>query len=215
MSRTALAVALALVLAARGSRAQDAKPPEPNQPVPKSPGEAAERFGLTFQKGAELVITSDQAEGVKVPGGRQSVVFTKNVKAHQGDLFIQSDWLEAIYPEGSSGRPDKITARGAVVITQGANTAHCTDALLDNVACTSECRTQGGKAKLTRDTDEVEGDTIYFDMCKGTVKAVGSVQVRVREKQDTPGAPGAPGATTPGGAAAPVAPPQAPKASGG
>jgi lipopolysaccharide export system protein LptA len=212
VSRAVLALAAAFALAAGASRAQDAKPSEPNAPEIRTPGQAADRFGLKFTRDAELVITSDEAEGVKVPSGRQSVVFTKNVKAHQADLFVVCDWLEAVYPDGSSGRPDKITARGAVVITQGSNTAHCTDALIDNVACTSECRTQGGKARLTRDTDEVEGDTIYFDMCKGTVKAVGGVQVRVREKpNETPS-----GATAPGGAApaAPIAP-AAPKASGG
>ena len=77
---------------------------------------------------------------------------------------------------------------GSVVITQGTNQAKCTEAEIDNVACTAECHSQGNKAQLLRNTDDVEADTIYFDLCKGTVKAVGNVTVRVRQTPDeTPG----------------------------
>jgi lipopolysaccharide export system protein LptA len=110
-----------------------------------------------------------------------------------------------VYPQTAGGRPDKITARGSVVITQGSNQARCTEASVDNVACTAECKSEGAKATLRRGTDDVEADTIYFDLCKGTVKAVGSVQIRVREK---------PGETVPVGPAAPPQPGPA-KADGG
>ena len=80
------------------------------------------------------------------------------------------------------------------MITQGTNEAHCSEAHIDNVACTAECRSAGGKATLHRGTDDVEADTIYFDLCKGTVKAVGSVQVRVREKPGESNAPIGPAA---------------------
>ena len=134
---------------------------------------------------------------MKAPGGRESVVFSKHVKAHQGDMRLECDWLEAIYPQAAAGRPDKISAKGSVVIVQGTNEARCSEAHIDNVACTAECRSEGAKATLQRGTDDVEADTIYFDLCKGTVKAVGSVQIRVREK---------PGESVPVGPAA--APPQ-------
>src|SRR5262245_63610755 len=99
-----------------------------------------ERLGLRFTRDAELVITSDEAEGVKAPGGRESVVFTKHVKARQGDMQLDCDWLEAVYPQGAAGRPDKIAAKGSVVITQGTNEARCSEARIDNVACTAECK---------------------------------------------------------------------------
>lgn len=176
MSR-ATAIALIASLAAGASAADEAK----------TPGQAAERLGLKFTPNAELVITSDEAEGVKGEGGRESVVFSKHVKARQGDMKLECDWLEAVYPPTTAHRPDRISAKGSVVITQGTNQARCMEAQVDNVACTAECRSVGSKATLRRGTDDVEADTIYFDLCKGTVKAVGSVQIRVREKpEDTP-----------------------------
>jgi lipopolysaccharide export system protein LptA len=188
--RAPAALALAVALAAAGARGEETKPP----PAPAS---GVERLGLRFTRDAELIITSDEAEGVKAPGGRESVVFTKHVKAHQGDMKLECDWLEAVYPQAAAGRPDKISAKGSVVIRQGSNEARCSDAQIDNVACTAECRSEGAKATLQRGTDDIEADTIYFDLCKGTVKAVGSVQIRVREK---------PGESVPIGPAA--APPQ-------
>jgi len=188
------ALALVVALAASGARGDE---PKPSPAPPPTPAAGMERLGLKFTRDAELIITSDEAEGLKTPAGRESVVFTKHVKAHQGDMHLVCDWLEAIYPEAAAGRPDKISAKGSVVITQGTNEAHCSDAQIDNVACTAECRSEGAKATLHRGTDDVEADTIYFDLCKGTVKAVGSVQIRVREK---------PGESVPVGPAA--APPQ-------
>jgi lipopolysaccharide export system protein LptA len=176
-----------------------------------------DRLGLKFTRDQELIITSDEAEGVKAASGRESVVFTKHVKAHQGDMHLVCDWLEAVYPQEAGGRPDKISAKGSVVITQGTNEAHCVEADVDNVGCTAECRSQGNKATLHRETDDVEANTIYFDLCKGTVKAVGDVQVRVRQKQNAndPNAPAAaPAAPSPAPAPAP-APADKPKATSG
>jgi lipopolysaccharide export system protein LptA len=181
VTRRVAALALFVSLAAGPSAAEEPAPP-------KSPSQAAERLGLKFTRNAELVITSDEAEGVKAPDGRESVVFRKNVKARQGDMKLECDWLEAIYPKAATEhRPDNIAAKGAVVISQGPNEARCSEAHIDNIACTAECRSSGGKATLRRGSDDVEADVIYFDLCKGTVKAVGSVQIRVREKpEDTP-----------------------------
>jgi lipopolysaccharide export system protein LptA len=202
VTRAGAALALVLMLAAGRSAADEPKAPAPAAEPAKTTGQAAERLGLKFTPNAELVITSDEAEGVKAEGGRQSVVFTKHVKAHQGDMNLECDWLEAIYPPETAHRPDNIAAKGAVVITQGTNQARCMEAHIDNVACTAECRSTGSKATLTRGTDDVEADVIYFDLCKGTVRAVGGVQVRVREKPDdavTPPAPGSEPAKVNGG----------------
>ena len=157
-------------------------------PAPTQAKDAVEKLGLRFTPDAELVITSDEAEGVKRTSGEESVVFTKHVRAKQGDMNLECDWLEAIYPQTAGGRPDKISAKGSVVITQGTNQARCSEALVDNVACTAECRSTGGRALLRRGTDDVEANAIYFDLCKGTVRAVGEVVIRVREKPgETPG----------------------------
>jgi lipopolysaccharide export system protein LptA len=181
----ALACLLLLASAARGDE-QPQPPAEPAGP-PKTSAEAADRLGLKFTPGAELVITSDEAEGVKAADGRQTVVFTKRVKARQGDMNLTCDWLQAIYPPTAAGHPDKINAKGSVVITQGTNQALCTEAQVDNVACTAECHSGSNQASLHRATDDVLADTIYFDLCKSTVKAVGNVSVRVR--QTDPNAP--------------------------
>jgi lipopolysaccharide export system protein LptA len=200
VTRAAAGLALFALLAAGPSAADE----------PKNTSQAAERLGLKFTPNAELVITSDEAEGVKAEDGRQSVVFTKHVKAHQGDMNLACDWLEAIYPQQAAHRPDHISAKGSVVITQGTNEAHCMEAQIDNVACTADCRSTGSKATLTRGTDDVEADVIYFDLCKGTVKAVGSVQIRVREKPDDSAVPAA---ATP--APAPTPAPEPVKGKGG
>jgi lipopolysaccharide export system protein LptA len=220
VSRAAAACALCLALAASATRAAEptapaaapAAAPATTGPAPAKPPDAVDRLGIHFSKTAELVITSDEAEGVKDQDGKETVIFTKNVKAKQADMTLDCDWLKAMYPDPSAGRPDHIYAKGNVVITQVTSVAHCVEAEIDNVACTAECRSQGTKATLHRETDDVEGDTIYFDLCKGTVKAVGNVQVRVRQKQNAndPNAPAAP-------AAAPAAPaePAKPKAAPG
>jgi len=165
----ALVLVLGLALAARADE-------------PKSPGDAVDRLGLRFTPDAELVITSDEAEGRKAESGQESVIFSKNVRASQGDMRLACDWLEAVYPKVASGRPDRITARGSVVMTQGTNQATCTEASVDNVACTAECKSEGSRASLRRGLDDIEANAIYFDLCKGTVRAVGDVLIRVRER---------------------------------
>jgi len=209
VTRVAAACALALALAAGTSRGADPNAPSPAPAAAAAPGarppDAVDRLGIKFSKTAELVITSDEAEGVKDPDGKETVIFTKNVKAKQADMVLDCDWLKAMYPDPGAGRPDHIYAKGNVVLTQNTNVAHCVEAEIDNVACTAECRSQGSKATLHRDSDDVEGDTIYFDLCKGTVKAVGNVEVRVRQKPQDPNAP----APTPAASPAPAAKPKA------
>jgi lipopolysaccharide export system protein LptA len=176
LTRTALTgFFVALALPALGD--------DPKNTRPQLPQSTAERLGLKFSRDAELIITSEEAEGTKSKEGRESVVFSKHVKATQGDMILVCDWLEAIYPRANASRPDRISAKGGVVISQGTNEARCSDAHVDNVACTAECTTEGGKATLRRGTDDVEADHIYFDLCKGTVKAVGGVSIRVRQKE--------------------------------
>jgi lipopolysaccharide export system protein LptA len=176
----ATALALSLAFLPYVTRAQEAKPAAVEEK--KSAGDAAERLGLRFTPNAELVITSDEAEGSKTEKGQESVIFSKNVRASQGDMNLACDWLEAVYPESAGGRPDRITARGSVVINQGTNQARCSEASVDNVACTAECKSVGTRATLRRGSDDVEANAIYFDLCKGTVRAVGDVLIRVRER---------------------------------
>ena len=213
MNRPAAVCAVALALAAGSSAAGPTAPPassaEPNAAAPARSPDAVDRLGIKFSKTSELVITSDEAEGVKDQDGKETVIFTKNVKAKQADMVLDCDWLKAMYPDPSAGRPDHIYAKGNVVITQNSSIAHCVEAEVDNVACTAECRSQGTKATLHRETDDVEGDTIYFDLCKGTVKAVGNVQVKVRQKpHEDPNSP-SPAPAAPGAAPAPAEKPKA------
>jgi lipopolysaccharide export system protein LptA len=211
--RPAVLCALALALAAGANAADPGAAPataaDPNAAASARPPDAVDRLGIKFSKTSELVITSDEAEGVKDQDGKETVIFTKNVKAKQADMVLDCDWLKAMYPDPSAGRPDHIYAKGNVVITQNSSIAHCVEAEVDNVACTAECRSQGTKATLHRETDDVEGDTIYFDLCKGTVKAVGNVQVKVRQKpHEDPNSP-SPAPAAPGAAPAPAEKPKA------
>jgi lipopolysaccharide export system protein LptA len=191
-----IAAAALVLLLAIPALAEDPQSPK----SPSSPSDTAERLGLRFTPNAELVISSDEAEGMKTEKGQESVIFSKRVRAHQGDMSLECDWLEAVYPQSAGGRPDRITARGAVVITQGANQARCTEASVDNVACTAECRSSGQRATLHRGADDVEANAIYFDLCKGTVRAVGDVLIRVRERpSEKPAAPQSAAEPAPGG----------------
>lgn len=193
-----VAAALLLLLAFPALAEEAKEPKEAKQPA--SPSDTAERLGLRFTPNAELVISSDEAEGMKTEKGQESVIFSKRVRAHQGDMSLECDWLEAVYPQSAGGRPDRITARGSVVITQGENQARCTEASVDNVACTAECKSAGTRATLHRGADDVEANAIYFDLCKGTVRAVGDVLIRVRERpSEKPAAPEPATGPAPGG----------------
>ena len=148
---------------------------------------AVERLGLTMDSKAPLEIRADELEAVPDTSGRDRVIFQQNVQVSQGDMLLHCNWLEAIYPKrpaGSDtpvgGQPEKITARGAVRIVQAGNEAQCSEAVFDNQACSAECTASDGRATLRRGDDTIEADRIFFDLCKGVLKARGNVRIQAK-----------------------------------
>ncbi len=139
------------------------------------PKAAATRFGFEFEEGVPMKIDADELEARRdEKTGRERVEFTGNVRVEQGDLRIQCNWLEAIYPKGGGGKPSRITARGAVRIKQLNNEAQCTEAILNNDRCTARCISDDGPAVLKRGEEVVKGEQILMDMCKGVLKVKGA-----------------------------------------
>ena len=153
---------------------------------------AAERLGLAMDSGAPLEIRADELEALPDATGRDRVIFQQNVRVWQGDMLLHCNWLEAIYPkrpEGSEtpvgGQPERITARGAVRIVQAGNEAHCSEAVFDNQTCSAECTASDGRATLRRGDDVIEADRIFFDLCKGVLKARGNVRIQARPAEES------------------------------
>ena len=98
-------------------------------------------------------------------------------------MRLECDWLEAIYPQAAAGRPDKITAQGL-----GRDRAGHERGALQRGAHRQRRlhrRVQERRARRRRSAAEPttsRPNTIYFDLCKGTVRAVGDVLIRVREQ---------------------------------
>ena len=179
--RAPLQLCAALLLAARVAAGADAAPEADGS------GTAVERLGLTMDSRAPLEIRADELEALPDPGGRDRVIFQQNVRVSQGDMLLHCNWLEAIYPkrpEGSEkpvgGQPERITARGAVRIVQAGNEAQCSEAIFDNQTCSAECTASDGRATLRRGDDTIEADRIFFDLCKGLLKARGNVRIQAK-----------------------------------
>ena len=180
--RASRALGIALLLAARaalgaGGAAQDGE----------AAGTAVEKLGLVMDPRAPLEIRADELEALPDPSGRDRVIFQQNVRVSQGDMLLHCNWLEAIYPkrpQGSDtpvgGQPERITARGAVRIVQAGNEAQCSEAVFDNQTCSAECTASDGRATLRRGDDTIEADRIFFDLCKGLLKARGNVRIQAK-----------------------------------
>jgi lipopolysaccharide export system protein LptA len=179
--RAPLRLCAAILLAARAAAGAGAAPEV------EATGTAVERLGLVMDSRAPLEIRADELEALPDPSGRDRVIFQQNVRVSQGDMLLHCNWLEAIYPkrpQGSDtpvgGQPERITARGAVRIIQAGNEAQCSEAVFDNQACSAECTASDGRATLRRGDDTIEADRIFFDLCKGVLKARGNVRIQAK-----------------------------------
>jgi lipopolysaccharide export system protein LptA len=146
--------------------------------VEQSPGTGKKR---PFSEDTPISIKSDELEATE-KGGRRKFVFTGNVRAEQADLIVDSDRLEAFYPQGGS-QPDRLVATGHVVLVQAGKTARCEKAVYyrveDKLVCT------GNYAELDQECDTVRGETITFFLDTEVLKVNGAADVRLRP--DVPG----------------------------
>ncbi len=142
-----------------------------------------------------LSIRSDELEAIETDG-RRRLLFTSKVQIDQGDLRVNSDRLEALYPPGGS-QPDKLVASGHVRVSQLKRRMLCDKATFfqteDRLLCV-------GNAELQQGDDRVRGREIEIFIKQNRVKVRGGATVNVTpsegEKQPAAEAKAAPVAKT-------------------
>jgi lipopolysaccharide export system protein LptA len=122
-----------------------------------------------------ISINSDELEVVSEAGGRR-LVFSRNVEVLQGDVTLNADRLEAVYPQGAS-QPDHLRATGDVRVHQGDRRARCDEATYARSAQTIVCR---GRAEVTQGCDRVRGQEIEFDLARERVRVSGAASVVIQ-----------------------------------
>lgn len=170
--------ALPPVAAQREAEAREgAAGPEAGGSSPGSDGEVALGSALSDED-APISIQSDELEAFEGSEQRR-FVFTGNVRAEQGKLTLRSERLEAFYPDGAS-RPERIVARGRVVMEESGRRATCDQAVFhrgeERVICT-------GDAQLEQGCDRVRGEEIVFHLDTEVMQVKGSADVRIHPEE--------------------------------
>ena len=176
-----LGCALALVMLG-SALAEDVATGGPKAEIPLE--RTAQRLGLSVSRDAPITITSDELDLARGENGLEQVVFRRNVRVVQGDLRLSCDWLQAEYPDGAGGRPERIVARGAVRMLQQGSEVRCTEAIFNADACEAVFTSSKGPAELRRGDNVIKGDKIVFDLCTGFLKVRGSARVDVKSEKD-------------------------------
>jgi len=143
-------------------------------------------FGFGNLAGAPISIRSDELEAADADGVR-TLIFRQNVEVKQADLFLGARYLEARYIDGSK-QPDRLVARGDVLIRQGDREGHCAEAFYDHAGQRIVCR---GDAQIRDGADRVSGETIAFDLVRQRVSVEGGTELLLhpapREVETEPG----------------------------
>ena len=132
------------------------------------------------QRNDPIAINSDELEVLPEAGGRR-LVFSRNVEVLQGDVTLNANRLEAIYPQGAS-QPDTLHASGDVRVHQGDRRASCDEATYERAANTIVCR---GRAEVTQGCDRVRGEEIEFDLLRERVRVSGAASVVIRSEPES------------------------------
>ncbi|MBW2414044.1 MAG: hypothetical protein JRG76_05985 [Deltaproteobacteria bacterium] len=188
----ALALALVLVLGLASPVPADEAPktavPVPEEVEQETSNEtaAAARLGLQVSEGEPIDISSDELEALRDADGGERVIFRGNVVVRQGTLSIRAARLEAIYPKGAGGRPERIEASQSVRIRQEGAEARCKRAVFEERAGRIVCTDDSGEATLERAGDVVRGERIEFDLRKGILRVRGRARVRILPRPKDP-----------------------------
>jgi lipopolysaccharide export system protein LptA len=161
------------------ARATSAEPGPAAEPGADAEPGRGEEGGLRLLPGVSrddpISIESDELEVLPEDGGRR-LVFSRNVRVQQGDITLEADRLEAVYPQGAS-QPDLLLASGRVRVVQGDRRGRCDEAIYDRDAQTIVCR---GKAEVTQGCDQVRGEEIEFDLARERVRVTGAASVVIQ-----------------------------------
>jgi lipopolysaccharide export system protein LptA len=158
----------------------------PAQPaIVAAPSEGAP-FGFGNLAGTPISIRSDELEATDSDGVR-TLIFRQNVEVRQADLFLGARYLEARYRDGSK-QPDRLVARGDVLIRQGEREGRCAEAFYDHPGQRIVCR---GDAELRDGADRVSGESIAFDLVRQRVSVEGGADLLLhptpRKDETAPG----------------------------
>ncbi len=127
----------------------------PEQPKKEEKKESGGGGGMFDRDRGPISIKSASLEAIDNQGQRK-LVFTKNVRATQGDVTLRSNRLEAFYRGGSS-QPERMVATGDVVVDQAGRRATCDTATFISADQRIFCR---GNATMDEGCDKVSGDEI-------------------------------------------------------
>ena len=186
-----LALGLAATAASAASADEAPAPEAPGVPAPQevdassSGQQAAKRLGLHVAEGEPIDISADELEAVRDPDGTERVIFRGNVRVAQGTLTIRAARLEAVYPKGGGGRPERIEVTDSVRIRQEGAEALCKQAIFEERAGRIVCTDDTGEATLKRAGDVVRGNRIEFDLRKGVLRVRGRARVRIQPRRSS------------------------------
>ncbi len=122
-----------------------------------------------------ISINSEELEVLQLEGGRR-LVFSRNVEVLQGEVTLNADRLEALYPPGAS-QPAELLASGHVRVSQGDRRARCDEAVYHRSTHTIVCR---GEAEVLQGCDRMRGAEIEFDLDTDRVRVMGAAFVEIR-----------------------------------
>jgi len=129
-------------------------------------------------EGGPVTIASETLEASDPEGDLRRIHFEGGVELRQGDIALRTADLVALYP-GEATRPERLIARGDVVLIEAQREARC-----DRAEYTLEVRLvvcEGG-AVLRDAGDRLEGDRIAFDFETRQVDATGSTRLTVQPR---------------------------------
>jgi lipopolysaccharide export system protein LptA len=129
-----------------------------------------------------ISINSEELEVFPHDGGRR-LVFSRSVEVLQGDVTLNADRLEAVYPQGAS-QPERLLASGHVRVVQGDRRARCDEAIYERGSQTILCR---GRAEVLHGCDRVRGEEIEFDLERERVRVTGAASVVIHSEDEDAG----------------------------
>jgi lipopolysaccharide transport protein LptA len=159
--------------------------PEPDASA-SAPVGAAAPFGFrAWKSDAPLSIKSDSLDAAQ-QGGRRTLVFQNGVHVTQGDLTLECDRLEAIYPPDAN-QPDRLVARGSVHAVQGRQQAWCDQAVYDRAKQRLTCE---GNARFQDAGNQLAGRVIDIDLARETINVTGGAEVLIQPETVEKARPG-------------------------
>lgn len=161
--------------------ALSAAPAAPVSTAPPAAGPGRAAGGAldlgSLRRDKPISIQSTELEAIQ-GDGRRRFVFTGNVRVTQEDMSLRADRLEAFYPEGGS-QPERLVARGHVVVTQNDRRASCDEATYVNAQQRVICR---GNAEMQQGSDRVRGKEIELHLDTRQLFVRGGAEVRITPK---------------------------------